>query len=255
MAGFHVGTSGWSYPHWLGVLYPEGTRSSEFLEVYVQRFDCVELNASFYRLPKEATVRGWLRRTPEGFRFCLKMSRLVTHLKRLAEVEGRPLANFFQRFEPLRPRLGPVLVQLPPSLAFEAGRVQAFFALLRERHAEHRYALEARHKSWFEETALDLLEQYGVALVIADSGGRFPSAETVTADFVYLRFHGPADLYRSNYPDEMLADYARKVRDWLAQGLEVWAFFNNDVGGHAVRNALRLREMVGVGTADSAEGR
>lgn len=254
MAEFHVGTSGWSYRHWLGVLYPEGTRSSEFLEIYVQHFDCVELNASFYRLPKETTVQGWLRRTPEGFRFCLKMSRLVTHLKRLEGVE-EPLANFFDRFAPLKPRLGPVLVQLPPSLAFEPERAAAFFGLLQERHGEHRYALEARHKSWFEAQALDLLRRHGVALVIADSGGRFPSAEAVTADFVYLRFHGPGDLYRSNYPDEMLAEYAGKVRAWLAEGLEVWAFFNNDIGGHAVRNAERLREMVEARTTEDAEGR
>jgi len=245
MGEFRVGTSGWSYRHWLGVFYPENLKPAKFLEFYVEHFDCVELNASFYRLPNEKTVENWAKRTPERFKFCLKLSRLITHQKRLMGVE-EPLATFFERFRPLAEaeRLGPVLVQLPPSLRFDPELVERFFMLLDESYPEQHFALEARHASWFAEEALGLLSKYRVAHVIAHSGGRFPSCEAVTTDFVYLRFHGPGKLYASNYPDEMLKEFAEKVAKWLKEGLEVWAFFNNDVGGYAVKNAKQLRSMV-----------
>jgi len=245
MSKFYVGTSGWSYRHWLGVFYPENLKPAKFLEFYVEHFDCVELNASFYRLPNEKTVENWAKRTPERFKFCLKLSRLITHQKRLAGAQ-EPLGTFFERFRLLKEagKLGPVLVQLPPSLRFDREVAEGFFSLLNEYYGDHRFALEARHASWFVEEALHLLEEHGIAHVIADSGGRFPSYEAVTADFVYLRFHGPGKLYASNYPDEMLEASAGKITRWLKEGLEVWAFFNNDVGGYAVRNAQRLHELV-----------
>lgn len=245
MSEFRVGTSGWSYRHWLGVFYPEGLKPAKFLEHYVKHFDCVELNASFYRLPQEKTVENWVRRTPEGFRFCLKLSRLITHRKRLVGVE-EPLEAFFERFRALEEagKLGPVLVQLPPSLRFDSGMAESFFSLLRERYGQHRFALEARHASWFSEESLDLLKEHGIAHVIADSGGRFPYHEAITADFVYLRFHGPGQLYASDYPDDVLKEFAHKVVGWLRWGFEVWAFFNNDVGGYAVKDALKLKGFV-----------
>jgi uncharacterized protein YecE (DUF72 family) len=245
MSELHVGTSGWSYRHWLGVFYPEGLKPAKFLEFYAEHFDCVELNASFYRLPNEATVQNWAKRTPENFKFCLKLSRLITHQRRLAGVE-EPLATFFGRFRPLEEtrKLGPVLVQLPPSLRFDPELAKRFFALLNARYSNCRFALEARHTSWFIDEALELLKRHRIAHVIAHSGGRFPSCEAVTTDFVYMRFHGPGELYASNYPDEMLAEFAKEIAGWLQEGLDVWAFFNNDVGGYAVRNALRLRELV-----------
>ncbi|NOX37093.1 MAG: DUF72 domain-containing protein [Calditrichaeota bacterium] len=238
-----IGTSGWSYKHWIGRFYPSHLKPSEFLEYYVQHFDCTELNASFYRLPKPAMVEGWLTRTPPHFRLCPKLSRLITHQKKLVAVE-EALASFFEVFSILKEKLGPILIQLPPSMRFDASRAQPFFQLLRERYQNYQFALEVRHDSWFDSAALNLLREYRIAFVIAHSGGRFPYLETVTGDLVYLRFHGPGRLYASDYPDEMLETYAQKMVDWAQQGLEVWAFFNNDVEGYAVKNAKTLQSLV-----------
>lgn len=238
-----IGTSGWSYKHWIGRFYPAHLKPSDFLAYYVQHFDCTELNASFYRLPKAAMVEGWRIRTPFHFRLCPKLSRLITHQKKLVEVEDS-LARFFEVFAILKEKLGPILIQLPPSMQFDASRVQPFFQLLKERYGTYSFALEARHDSWFNADALHLLREYCIALVIAHSGGRFPYRETVTSHLVYLRFHGPGRLYASDYPDEMLDTYAQKMVNWTQQGLTVWAFFNNDVEGYAVKNAKTLQSFV-----------
>ncbi len=241
--GFCVGTSGWSYRHWVGPFYPPGTRNDQFLAFYSQHFQCVEVNASFYRLPRPAMVQGWISKTPEGFRFAAKLSRLITHQKRLVDCK-KALQSYFEIMALLKPRLGPILIQLPPSLQFQPEVVATFFQLLREAFGEYTYALEARNESWFTREAQQLLEQYRIGWVIADSGGRFPQLESVTADFVYLRFHGPGRLYASNYPEEQLIRYAEKAVHWISEGKFVWAFFNNDVGGYAVNNAQTLRQMI-----------
>ncbi|MFO8034730.1 MAG: DUF72 domain-containing protein [Candidatus Bipolaricaulota bacterium] len=243
MIKLHVGTSGWSYKHWVGRFYPRGTKQRDFLEYYAQHFDCVELNATFYRLPAEKMVAGWAERTPNGFAFCPKLSRLITHQKRLAGA-GDLLQRFLDRLSPLEGKLGPILIQLPPSLAFEQGPVEEFGQLMGEIAPEWQFALEARHASWTEEQALDTLAAQGIAWVIADSGNRFPYHEAVTANFVYLRFHGPEELYASVYADEQLSVYADKAAQWLGQGYDVWAMFNNDTEAYAVHNARRLRELV-----------
>jgi uncharacterized protein YecE (DUF72 family) len=244
MNGFRVGTSGWSYKHWAGgVFYPADVKSAKWLEYYLTQFDCTELNASFYRLPEAKTVDGWRERVPADFKFCPKLSRWITQLKKLKD-PAEPLKTFFDRFEPLRERLGPVLVQLPPNFGYDAARTEFFYTLLREHYAAYRFALEARHESWFSPASLDLMRQYRIALVIADSGTRFPHNETITADWTYLRFHGPDGLYASNYAPEQLAGYADKIKAWLEQGLQVWAFFNNDAQGYAPKNARQLRDLV-----------
>ncbi len=243
MGKLHVGTSGWTYKHWVGPFYPRGTKQRDFLEYYAQQFDCVELNATFYRLPGEKMVGGWADRTPEGFSFCPKLSRLITHQKRLAGT-GDLLQRFLDRLSPLQGKLGPVLIQLPPSLAFEQGPVEEFGQLIGEIAPQWQFALEARHRSWLDEQAVDTLAAHGIGWVIADSGDRFPYQEEVTANFVYLRFHGPEELYASAYTDEQLSNYADKAASWLARGLDVWAMFNNDTEAYAVRNALLLHELV-----------
>ncbi len=242
-ATFCVGTSGWSYRHWVGKFYPEGMRNDQFLPFYAQHFQCVELNASFYRLPKPTMVAGWVKKTPESFRFAAKLSRLITHQKRLVNCQDA-LQSYFEVMQFLKPRLGPILIQLPPSLRFNREVVRDFFHLLRQDFAPYHFALEARNDSWFTPEAQELLQDHHIAWVIADSGGRFPKFEGVTADFIYLRFHGPERLYASDYPDEQLAEYAQKIVKWLDQGYAVWAFFNNDVGGYAVKNAQTLRQFV-----------
>jgi uncharacterized protein YecE (DUF72 family) len=242
MSSLHVGTSGWSYKHWKHVFYPKEVKSAQWLEYYAEHFDCVELNSSFYHLPQTETVKGWRKRAPDHFKFCFKLSRYITQLKKLNDVQ-EPLENFFARMQPLQKCAGPVLVQLPPQLGFHSETVEHFFELLKKFKA-YRFALEARHASWLKSDAQQLVEKYRIAFVIAESGGRHPYQETLTTDFVYLRFHGVNSSYATEYDDAALKKYARLIQQWLRAQHEVWAFFNNDAHAFAVKNALTLREMV-----------
>jgi uncharacterized protein YecE (DUF72 family) len=241
--GCHVGTSGWSYKHWQGLFYPENIKQDKYLEYYLTRFSCVELNSSFYHLPRETTIRGWMDRTPETFRFCPKLSRFITHRKRLAD-SHEPLERFIDLFSEMKARMGPVLIQLPPGLKYDHSLVADFVHILSEQYHDYRFAMEVRHKSWIQDEFFHLLSQHGISFVIADSDQRFPYHEVVTANFVYLRFHGPAELYASDYPAAVLYGYAEKISKWLEEGLSVWVFFNNDFGGYAVKNAMNIIEMV-----------
>ena len=241
----HIGCSGWSYKHWKEDLYPAGLKTTDWFAYYAALFDCVEINTSFYHLPKEQTVVNWAAKAPPGFLFCPKLSRYITHMKKLRDVE-EPLERFFSIFAPLYHLMGPVLVQLPPVLKFNYEVAEAFFHLLKKHYKEHRYVLEVRHSSWLSDESLVLLTKYEIGLVIAQSGGFFPYSEAITAPDIYLRFHGPADLYASPYSDEMLAGYAAKIRQWTAEGHTTWAFFNNDIHGHAFRDAQRLKAMLRV---------
>jgi uncharacterized protein YecE (DUF72 family) len=242
----HIGTSGWSYAHWSVIFYPEDVKPARYLEHYVTAFDCVELNASFYRIPSIKTVEGWARRTPASFRFCAKMSRFITHQKKLVDA-AESIDRFLAVFDPLRDRLGPFLVQLPPSLRFDPGIADPFLQLLASHRNIGEFTLEARHESWFTPESISLLRHYGIAAVIADSGGRFPGAEVLTNSIVYLRFHGPDGHYHASYTTDALMTYARKITGWLAEGRQVWAFFNNDFDGHAVHNAHELKALIETG--------
>lgn len=237
-----VGTSGWSYPDWRGGFYPREVPPRRFLEYYTTRFAATELNASFYRLPRASVVEGWLQRTPPDFRFAVKLSRLITHYKRLLDC-GRELAMFFDRFRPLRERMGVVLAQLPPTLGFESERVRAFCRAYGQ-VTELPLALEARHDTWQAEAAAALLAEQEIALVRANSGGHWPELKAVTGRIVYLRWHGPGTLYSSGYSPQQLGRYATQISAWLEQGRQVWAFFNNTDRGHAWRDAEKLRALV-----------
>jgi uncharacterized protein YecE (DUF72 family) len=239
----HIGTSGWSYKHWSGVFYPKELKPAAFLEFYSASFHCVELNASFYNLPMKVTVAGWMNRTPGTFCFCPKMSRVVTHQLRLTNA-NEPLQKFYNVFEIMKTRLGPVLVQLPPGLSYDKSRISDFLELLKDSYSTFKCAVEVRNKSWITDSFFDLLAQYGVAFVIADSGKRFPFYEVVTTGFVYLRFHGHEHLYASDYGEKDLHQYAEKITNWLNEGKEIWAFFNNDFHGYAVKNALQLKKLI-----------
>jgi uncharacterized protein YecE (DUF72 family) len=241
--GIHVGTSGWSYGHWSGVFYPEDIKPARYLEYYLTRFDCVELNSSFYHLPRESTIKGWMERTPESFRFCPKLSRFITHQKRLAESQ-EALHKYFGLFQDMKLRMGPVLIQLPPGLKYDRSLATDFFDLLKSQYHQYRFAIEIRHGSWIQDGFFQLLSDCGISFVMADSGSRFPYHEAITADFVYMRFHGPDKLYASGYAESALYKYAEKIINWLNEELAVWVFFNNDFGGFAIKNALTLREMV-----------
>ena len=242
-AKIFIGTSGWSYNHWSGLFYPSDLDARHYLEFYMTRFDCVELNSSFYHLPFKSTVEGWIRRTPENFKFCLKLSRLITHQLHLVNT-GPPLVKFYNVFEGLKNRLGPVLIQLPPQMTYEESLIIDFLDLLKRNCPGYRFAFEVRHKSWLNDTFFSILSEYKAAFVIADSGNRYPYNESVTTDIVYLRFHGREQLYASDYGTSILKEYATKIKQWSEGGKNVWIFFNNDFNGYAVKNAKELKDIL-----------
>jgi len=239
----HIGTSGWSYKHWSEIFYPKDIKPDKYLEFYITRFSCVELNSSFYNLPLKTTVAGWMNRTPETFKFCPKLSRFITHQLQLVNTE-EALHKYFYVFEGMKDRIGPVLIQLPPGLSYDKSLISNFFDLINEKYSQYLFAVEVRNKSWITDNFFNLLAQYGITFVIADSGNRYPYYEAVTADCVYLRFHGREQLYASDYNEADLKLYAEKILNWLVEGKAVWVFFNNDYHGFAVKNAEKLREIV-----------
>ncbi|SEW54377.1 DUF72 domain-containing protein [Chitinophaga arvensicola] len=237
--GIHIGTSGWSYRHWREIFYPKELKPTDYLSWYAKTFKVTEINTSFYHLPRLSTVEGWIEKVPARFYFCPKISRYVTHVKRLTDPE-ESLPKFFDLFNPFKKHLGPVLLQLPPSAAFEADRADHFFQVLTKNYGDYHFALEARHKSWLSEEATAMLQQYKIAWVIALSGNRWPYAETITAKHIYLRFHGPNGRYDALYPEKLITEYAGKIKEWQQDKHTVWAFFNNDGHGYALQNAQQL---------------
>ncbi len=265
MARVRIGTSGWLYPPWRGTFYPPGLPQRRELEHLSGLMDTVELNGSFYSLQRPESYAGWAERTPADFLFAVKGPRFVTHMKQLRDV-GVPLANFFASgVLALGPKLGPVLWQLPPRMRFDAAKLGAFLELLprttaaaarlAEGHDERmegrshlavdadrplRHAVEPRHESFRDPAFAALLREQGVATVIADSAGTWPTFDQVTADLVYLRMHGYGELYAGGYPPEALDAMAERMRGWRADGLDVVAYFDNDAKVHAPRDAISL---------------
>jgi uncharacterized protein YecE (DUF72 family) len=240
-----IGTSGWNYPDWRETFYPSGLSSKKYLEFYAEHFDTTEVNYSFYHLPRPTTYQNWASQTPSGFVFAVKASRYITHIKRLAGVSEEWL-TFLSNASALGEKLGPVLLQFPPSFKSDKDSLSGFLAATRER-AESRsvkLALEFRHASWFDPDICELLRDFQTALVIAHSE-RYPQAPYVpSAPFVYLRFHGPGQLFASCYSEEELKQWARKIKRWLSDGRAVYAYFNNDFHGHALANARVLAALV-----------
>lgn len=235
-----VGTSGWSYRHWRGTFYPERIADRELLAWYAGRLGTVEINNSFYMLPGEAAVRSWRDASPSSFVFAVKASRLLTHMKKLRDPEPA-LANFLDRMEGLGRKLGPILFQLPPRWRVDPERLAAFLAALPPRR---RFAFEFRDPTWFEPRVLELLRRRGCAFCIWELAG-VRSPREVTADFVYLRLHGPDGPYAGSYDREALAGWAEAIGVWRDEGRDVYCYFDNDQAGHAANNAVSLREMVG----------
>ena len=240
-----IGTSGWSYGSWKGDFYPTGLPSRRFLEFYAERFGTTEVNSTFYRVPLTSTFETWSAQVPENFVFTLKATRLITHVGRLADID-EAWAMLVRHAAVLGRHLGPILLQFPPSFRCDPPALARFLRHARRpapRGARLRLALEFRHASWFNEDIYALLRRWGAALCIADSP-QYPRHDVVTADFVYIRFHGRTKLFASNYSNPELADEAVGIRRYLRHGLDVYAYFNNDAQGHAVRNAATLRRMV-----------
>lgn len=237
----HIGTSGWHYGHWKGLFYPEDLPDRGFLAFYAERFGTAEINNSFYRMPGEKTFLQWRGAVPEGFVFSVKASRYITHMKKLKDPAG-PVANFMERAGLLGDRLGPVLFQLPPKWGFNAERLEAFLKALPR---GYRYAVEFRDRSWWCPGALESLTRAGAAFCIFDLD-RELSPKEVTADFVYIRLHGPDGPYRGSYGDRALSAWARDLSAWAAEGRDVYCYFDNDEAGYAPINAMRLMEMAGI---------
>ncbi len=225
------------------MFYPEKLKAVEWLPFYAQTFSITEINSSFYHLPRKSTVEAWTEKVPEHFLFCPKMSRYLTHMKHLHDPE-ESLERFFDVFAPMLPKMGPVLVQLPPSLPFRADITTHLYEVLEKQYKGVDFAMEVRHTSWLEKESLDLMKQYNIAFVVSQSGNRFPYAEHITAKHIYVRFHGPEGLYNSCYTEQQLQGFAQLFSRWSSEGHTVWAFFNNDFYGYAIQNGLRLIAML-----------
>lgn len=181
---------------------------------------------------------------PDGFLFCPKMSRFLTHMKKLREPE-EPLERFFSVFHHMKNKMGPVLLQLPPILKFRYDVAEHLYSLMKKKYGHYDFVLEARHETWLTEESLTLMAAYDIGLVISQSGERFPYSEMVTAKNIYVRFHGPEELYASSYTDKSLRTFAAKFKKWKREGHRVWVYFNNDIHGHAVKDAQRLLQFLG----------
>ncbi len=238
----HIGTSGWSYDHWQGVLYPPDTPVHDRLGYYVQRFQTVELNSSFYRWPKLGTFASWRRRLPEHFQLTVKAPRGLTHAKKLYAPEVW-IERIKACWHELRHKRAVLLVQLSPNHPRDDARLDYF---LRQVPDWMRVAVEFRHSSWHDEAVFQLLERHRAAYCVM-SGAHLPCVLRATASFVYLRLHGPDfdHLYGGSYSDNDLRWWADRIREWAATGKDVYVYFNNDGDGNAVRNAETLRWMVG----------
>lgn len=239
----HIGTSGWSYDHWHGVIYPHGIPARERLGYYVQRYQTVELNSSYYRWPGDATFRSWQRRLPPHFLMTVKAPRGLTHFKRLYQPE-RWLVRIHQGLRLLKEKLGVLLVQLSPNFSYDHARLAYFLEQIPE---ELRVAIEFRHPSWHQEAVFNLLERHDTAYCVM-SGADLPCILRVTASFAYVRLHGPDPhhLYGGFYSDDDLCWWRDRIGEWAGMGLEVFAYFNNDGGGNAVYNADTLKWLLGV---------
>ena len=273
MGEIRVGISGWTYAGWRGDFYPSGLLQRRELAYAAERMGSIEVNGSFYSLQRPTSYTSWREETPDGFVLAVKGGRFITHMKRLRDAES-PLANFFASgVLALGPKLGPVLWQVPERLEYDADLLAAFFTLLprtlgeaadlARRHDDKlaegralttlpdeltgqpvRHALEFRSESFCTDEAAALLRAHDVATVVADSAGRWPMAEAVTSDLVYVRLHGATELYASGYSDDALDAWAARCRRW-AETCDVVAYFDNDAKGHAPHDALRLIARLG----------
>ncbi len=238
MAGqVRIGCSGWSYPHWRGPFYPEKMPAREHFAFYAQHFDTVELNNSFYRQPPRERFVAWAQQAPPGFLFAVKGSRYVSHIKRMA-VEQKSIDLVIEPAEALGSKLGPFLFQFQGNYQLDLSRLQAFLPML---PADHRVTLEFRHASWLIEPVFALLRQYSVALCIPDHP-KMPQSLEVTGAFTYVRFHlGSRGI---GYGKSELETWAARIRQWQGDGLDVFAYFNNDMEGYAIKDAEMLKELL-----------
>jgi uncharacterized protein YecE (DUF72 family) len=238
-----VGCSGWNYAHWREHVYPKGAPARRWLAYYAELFDTVEVNTTFYRLPRRESVAAWVAETPPEFLFAVKASRYLTHMKRLTD-PGRGVERFYERIDPLvrSPKLGPVLWQLPENFHRNDERLVSALACL----PPGRHCFEFRHPSWFGEEVYALLREHGAALVIGDHPERPFQAYELTADWTFIRFHYGSRGRGGNYSERELEEWAARIQGWR-ESADVYAYFNNDWMGYAVKNGLWLRDRLSEG--------
>jgi uncharacterized protein YecE (DUF72 family) len=235
----YIGTSGWHYKHWIGTFYPAETKPAAQFDIYKQHFNTVEINNSFYRLPSPETFIKWRQESPADFLFVVKASRYITHQKKLLEPE-QTTVRFFENIKFLKEKLGPVLFQLPPAWKVNVERLKIFLAALPDKF---RFVFEFRNSTWYADEVIALLKKYNCAFCIYELAGHLSPAH-VTADFVYVRLHGPGNKYQGSYTRRQLEDWAEQCQTWRRQGLDVFVYFDNDQEGYAAFNAVTLKELL-----------
>lgn len=235
----HIGCSGWVYKHWRGILYPEGLPQKRWFERYAEDFDTVEINASFYRLPKPETFDGWRDKAPASFRYAVKVNRFITHLKKLAGVEEE-VARFADLARRLEHTSGPLLYQLPPSLKLDLERLENFLELVPSDFAN---VFEFRNKAWYVPEVYALLDRYGASFCIHDMPGS-ATERIAVGPIAYVRFHGGEGKYWGRYSNEALLSWSDWILEQSRRGRPVWCYFNNDIHGHAIHDAQTLKSMI-----------
>lgn len=235
----YVGTSGWNYKHWKGNFYPEDLKQNEWLKYYSGKLNSVEINNSFYRLPDIKTFNNWAKTTPANFIFSVKGSRYITHMKKLKD-PGQSSKKLFAHIKRLKTKQGPVLFQLPPRWGFNKERFENFLSIL---PVKYRYSFEFREKSWWNDKVLELLKKHNYAFCIYELAGTL-SPKEITADFVYIRLHGPGDKYQGSYSNKELSGWAGAISSWRRNHKDIYIYFDNDDSGYAVNNALKLKDML-----------
>jgi uncharacterized protein YecE (DUF72 family) len=238
-ASLHIGTSGWHYKHWKGTYYPADIKDADQFSLYAQQFSTVEINNSFYKLPTPHTFTNWRKAAPKGFTFAVKASRYLTHMVKL-KADKQSLRKFFTRATKLEEKLGPILFQLPPKWKVNVERLAHFLSAL---PAGHRYTFEFRNHTWYTEEVLAVLRQHNAAFCIYHLEHHL-SPIWVTADFVYVRLHGPGNKYQGSYRLPALKKWAKLCRQWLNDHKDVYIYFDNDQEGYAAYNAQRLMEIM-----------
>lgn len=234
----YIGTSGWSYKHWKGTFYPETIKIKDQFAYYLQNFNTVEINNTFYKLPTEETFLHWRKIVSNDFIYVIKANRFITHQKKLHD-PAQSISLFMERVALLGSKLGPILFQLPP---FMKSNIELLEAFLEELPLNFRYVFEFRNADWYKQEVFDLLKKHNCAFCIYELAGHFSPVE-ITADFVYLRLHGHDEKYQGSYSDQTLKDWAEQCVVWSA-AKEVFVYFDNDENGYAAFNALKLKEFV-----------
>ncbi len=251
-----IGTSGWMYKDWGAMFYPKDLKKGH-LSYLAAEFNTVEINSSFYHLPLASTFAKWKGEVPDDFVFAVKLSRFITHQKKLEGVR-EPLERFLKNAKNLEEKLGVILIQLPPSLQFDESLLETFLESLRvvanREKLETRYALEPRHASWFEDAIAKIVrtrvKEFGTMCLVFPHSAKIPSyspvEENILADFAYVRFHGPSECAASRYGPQRLKPWADRIQKWKDQGLDVFVYFNNDIHGHAIVDARTLKRQLGL---------